>query len=108
MMGEALMTQGSATLEILFQILDAHLNGRNLMLVKHVKKLPAFKTQHFRSLSLRKPPFLKPLYHGCFVHVATKLRWFFTQDNESRFRDFDCHLLGHGDKLADGIESVKM
>ena len=39
--GEALMTQRSATAEIVVEIVDSHLNGRNLVLVQEVKKLAA-------------------------------------------------------------------
>jgi DNA polymerase III psi subunit len=57
------MTQRSATAEIVVEIVDSHLNGRNLVLVQEVKKLAALKTQRFCCLALRKFAFLKPTQH---------------------------------------------
>src|SRR5437870_1297248 len=93
MIGEAFMTQWSATPEIPFQVLDAHLHRRNVMFVKEIEKLAAFHAKHFCRLTLRKPTFLKPLEHGCNEHVATDLVGILSQDTKRVIGKFDCHRL---------------
>src|SRR5437870_8172417 len=72
--GEALMTQRSATLEVLFQIFHAHLDWGNVMLVEQVEKLAAFHSQHLRRLTLGKASLLKPAQHCGNQHLPPKAR----------------------------------
>ena len=60
MTGEALMTQQLATLEVLFQVPDAHLDGRDLMRVQQVEEFTPVHAQQFRRLTLRQFALLKP------------------------------------------------
>src|SRR5437870_3415669 len=100
MIGEAFMTQWSATPKILFQILDAHLHWRNVMFVKKIEKPATLHAKHLCRLTLRKPSFLKPLEHGCNEQFATNLAGIFSQDTKRVIRKFDCHRL-HASKLLE-------
>src|SRR6266516_1522230 len=72
--GEALMTQRSATLEVLFQIFNAHLDWGKVMLVEQVETLAAFHFQNLRSLNLGQTSLLKPAQLCRNQHLPPKAR----------------------------------
>jgi hypothetical protein len=101
MTGEALMTQRSATAEILFEFRHAHLDGGDVVGVQEVKEFAALEAEHFCRLTLRESAFLEPAQHGRLQHFAPELGGIFTENLQRRIGNFDGDLLAHGPTILE-------